>query len=58
MLNTRIAWALLLSLTVWAGTQINRLNRALDIFNTSIVTPVYQVFFIPALTCSAFLFKG
>ena len=38
--------------------QINYLNKALDIFNTSMVTPVYYVLFTTAvLTCSAILFK-
>uniref|UniRef100_G1Q8P0 NIPA magnesium transporter 2 n=1 Tax=Myotis lucifugus TaxID=59463 RepID=G1Q8P0_MYOLU len=34
------------------------LNRALDIFNTSLVTPIYYVFFTTSvLTCLAILFK-
>jgi hypothetical protein len=38
--------------------KINYLNQALDIFNTSIVTPIYYVFFTTSvLTCSAILFK-
>ncbi len=41
-----------------ACLQINYLNKALDIFNTSMVTPVYYVLFTAAvLTCSAILFK-
>lgn len=40
------------------STQINYLNKALDIFNTSLVTPIYYVFFTTSvLTCSAILFK-
>ena len=40
------------------STQINYLNKALDIFNTSLVTPIYYVFFtMSVLTCSAILFK-
>ncbi|KAG3278258.1 NIPA2 [Ictidomys tridecemlineatus] len=53
-----LAWILLLSLVICVSTQINDLNRALDIFNTSLVTPIYYVFFTTSvLTCSAILFK-
>ncbi|XP_037104577.1 magnesium transporter NIPA2 [Syngnathus acus] len=53
-----LAWLLLLGLVVCVGTQINFLNKALDIFNTSLVTPIYYVFFTTSvLTCSAALFK-
>ncbi|XP_063105873.1 magnesium transporter NIPA2 isoform X1 [Cavia porcellus] len=58
VLQHPLAWVLLLSLVVCVSTQINYLNRALDIFNTSIVTPIYYVFFTTSvLTCSAILFK-
>lgn len=58
VLKHPLAWILLLSLVVCVSTQINYLNRALDIFNTSIVTPIYYVFFTTSvLTCSAILFK-
>ncbi|XP_063161084.1 magnesium transporter NIPA2 isoform X2 [Candoia aspera] len=58
VLKHPLAWILLLSLIVCVSTQINYLNRALDIFNTSIVTPIYYVFFTTSvLTCSAILFK-
>lgn len=58
VLQHPLAWILLLSLVVCVSTQINYLNRALDIFNTSIVTPIYYVFFTTSvLTCSAILFK-
>lgn len=58
VLRHPLTWALLLSLVVCVSTQINYLNRALDIFNTSIVTPIYYVFFTTSvLTCSAILFK-
>ncbi|XP_057696339.1 magnesium transporter NIPA2 [Corythoichthys intestinalis] len=51
-------WLLLLGLVSCVGTQINFLNKALDIFNTSLVTPIYYVFFTTSvLTCSAALFK-
>ncbi|TNN35990.1 Magnesium transporter NIPA2 [Liparis tanakae] len=53
-----LAWALLLGLVACVGTQINYLNKALDIFNTSLVTPIYYVFFTTSvLSCSAILFK-
>ncbi|XP_011378887.1 magnesium transporter NIPA2 isoform X4 [Pteropus alecto] len=58
VLRHPLAWTLLLSLVVCVSTQVNYLNRALDIFNTSIVTPIYYVFFTTSvLTCSAILFK-
>lgn len=53
-----LAWFLLLALVACVSTQINYLNKALDIFNTSLVTPIYYVFFTTSvLTCSAILFK-
>lgn len=53
-----LAWTLLLGLVACVSTQINYLNKALDIFNTSLVTPIYYVFFTTSvLTCSAILFK-
>ncbi|XP_078067335.1 magnesium transporter NIPA2-like [Mustelus asterias] len=53
-----VTWILLGCLIVCVSTQINYLNKALDIFNTSIVTPIYYVFFTTAvMTCSAILFK-
>ncbi|KAJ7319668.1 hypothetical protein JRQ81_019179 [Phrynocephalus forsythii] len=58
VLQHPLAWILLPSLILCVGTQINYLNRSLDIFNTSIVTPIYYVFFTTSvLTCSAILFK-
>uniref|UniRef100_G3T2P9 NIPA magnesium transporter 2 n=1 Tax=Loxodonta africana TaxID=9785 RepID=G3T2P9_LOXAF len=57
VLQGPLAWILLLSLTVCVSTQINYLNRALDIFNTSIVTPIITYFFTTSVTCSAILFK-
>ncbi|XP_004681365.1 PREDICTED: magnesium transporter NIPA3 [Condylura cristata] len=45
---------LVLSVTI----QINYLNKALDTFNTSLVTPIYYVFFTSmVVTCSAILFQ-
>ncbi|KAK1796654.1 hypothetical protein P4O66_009678 [Electrophorus voltai] len=58
VLGNPLAWLLLLSLVACVSTQINYLNKALDIFNTSLVTPIYYVFFTTSvLTCSAILFK-
>ncbi|XP_007889294.1 magnesium transporter NIPA2 [Callorhinchus milii] len=58
VLRHPLSWILLLSLIACVSTQINYLNKALDIFNTSLVTPIYYVFFTTSvLTCSAILFK-
>ncbi|KAL7979468.1 hypothetical protein Chor_004626 [Crotalus horridus] len=53
-----LGWMLFMSLVVCVSVQINYLNKALDIFNTSVVTPIYYVLFTTAvMTCSAILFK-
>uniref|UniRef100_A0A8C5GA12 Magnesium transporter NIPA2 n=1 Tax=Gouania willdenowi TaxID=441366 RepID=A0A8C5GA12_GOUWI len=53
-----LGWILLVGLVACVSTQINYLNKALDIFNTSLVTPIYYVFFTTSvLSCSAILFK-
>ncbi|XP_064422674.1 magnesium transporter NIPA2 [Latimeria chalumnae] len=58
VLKNPLGWILLLCLVACISTQINYLNKALDIFNTSIVTPIYYVFFTTSvMTCSAILFK-
>ncbi|XP_051646018.1 magnesium transporter NIPA3 isoform X3 [Manacus candei] len=45
-------------LVLSVSTQINYLNKALDVFNTSLVTPIYYVCFTTTvLTCSIILFK-
>ncbi|NXX78243.1 NIPA3 protein, partial [Urocolius indicus] len=45
-------------LVLSVSTQINYLNKALDIFNTSLVTPIYYVCFTTVVvTCSIILFK-
>uniref|UniRef100_UPI00358DFA69 magnesium transporter NIPA2-like n=1 Tax=Myxine glutinosa TaxID=7769 RepID=UPI00358DFA69 len=57
-LRNPLTWILLCSLVACVGTQINYLNKALDIFNTSVVTPIYYVFFTTSvMVCSAILFK-
>ncbi|KAM4706394.1 magnesium transporter NIPA3 [Discoglossus pictus] len=51
-------YILLVTLVLSVGTQIIYLNKALDVFNTSIVTPIYYVFFTTmVVTCSVILFK-
>ncbi|KAG2457146.1 magnesium transporter NIPA2 [Polypterus senegalus] len=58
VLKHPLSWIFLLSLISCVSTQINYLNKALDIFNTSLVTPIYYVFFTTSvLSCSAILFK-
>ncbi|XP_063169506.1 magnesium transporter NIPA2-like [Candoia aspera] len=53
-----LGWMLFICLVVFISVQINYLNKALDIFNTSVVTPIYYVLFTTAvMTCSAILFK-
>ncbi|KAM5272251.1 magnesium transporter NIPA3 [Ctenodactylus gundi] len=51
-------FVLLAVLVLSVTTQINYLNKALDTFNTSLVTPIYYVFFTSmVVTCSAILFQ-
>nr|XP_006813325.1 PREDICTED: magnesium transporter NIPA2-like [Saccoglossus kowalevskii] len=51
-------WILLISLITFITTQLNYLNKALDVFNTSVVTPIYYVFFTTSvITASAILFR-
>ncbi|KAG8453646.1 hypothetical protein GDO86_000325 [Hymenochirus boettgeri] len=51
-------YILVMVLVMSVGTQINYLNKALDVFNTSMVTPIYYVFFTSmVVTCSVILFK-
>lgn len=58
VLKDPLFWALLICLVVCVSIQISYLNKALDIFNTSIVTPIYYVFFTTSvMACSAILFK-
>ncbi|VDN16971.1 unnamed protein product [Dibothriocephalus latus] len=48
----------MLGLAFCLTVQLNFLNRALDIFNTSVVTPLLYVFFTAfVLIASAILFK-
>uniref|UniRef100_A0A8D0HJH2 Magnesium transporter NIPA2 n=1 Tax=Sphenodon punctatus TaxID=8508 RepID=A0A8D0HJH2_SPHPU len=58
VLKQPLGWVLLICLVICISIQINYLNKALDIFNTSVVTPIYYVLFTTAvMTCSAILFK-
>lgn len=52
------AYILVISLIVSITTQLNYLNRSLDIFDASLVTPIYYVIFTTSvLTCSAILYE-
>ncbi|XP_067853755.1 magnesium transporter NIPA2-like [Heptranchias perlo] len=58
VVSNPLSWILLTTLILSISTQINYLNKALDIFNTSVVTPIYYVFFTTVvITCSVILFK-
>ncbi|XP_074133151.1 magnesium transporter NIPA2-like [Sminthopsis crassicaudata] len=58
VLKEPLGWVLLFCLVICISIQVNYLNRALDIFSTSIVTPIYYVLFTTAvMTCSAIVFK-
>ncbi|KAM9741930.1 magnesium transporter NIPA2 isoform 1-T1 [Menidia menidia] len=58
VLKEPLFWSLAICLVICVSIQINYLNKALDIFNTSIVTPIYYVFFTTSvMACSAILFK-
>ncbi|XP_036890069.1 magnesium transporter NIPA3 [Sturnira hondurensis] len=53
-----LVFVLLAVLILSVTTQINYLNKALDTFNASLVTPIYYVFFTSmVVTCSAILFQ-
>ncbi|XP_003743691.1 magnesium transporter NIPA2 [Galendromus occidentalis] len=53
-----VTWVCLISVTLCVSVQMNYLNKALDIFNTSIVTPIYYVFFTTfVLIASGILFN-
>ncbi|XP_010120448.1 PREDICTED: magnesium transporter NIPA3, partial [Chlamydotis macqueenii] len=53
-----LVYVLVAVLVVSVSTQISYLNKALDLFNTSLVTPIYYVCFTTTVvTCSVILFK-
>ena len=52
-------WSFVILVTVSIITQMNYLNKALDTFNTAVVTPIYYVFFTTStIVSSAILFNG
>lgn len=53
-----LPYFLILTTVVFIAIQMNYLNKALDVFNTSIVTPIYYVIFTTlVIAASAILFK-
>jgi len=53
-----ITWFCVVALVVTVGIQMNFLNKALDTFNTAVVTPIYYVMFTSCvITASAILFR-
>ena len=57
-LTNPVSWMLLISGLFCIMTQMNYLNKALDIFNIAIVTPIYYVMFTTCtIIASAILFK-
>lgn len=57
-LNSWVIWVLLVATIVCIMIQMNYLNKSLDVFNTSIVTPIYYVLFTTlVIIASSVLFK-
>lgn len=53
-----LTWALLFSVIICISVQMNYLNKSLDLFETTIVTPIYYVFFTTlVIIASAILFR-
>lgn len=53
-----LPYFLIVSTFIFIAIQMNYLNKALDVFNTSIVTPIYYVIFTSlVIAASAILFK-
>ncbi|XP_058802070.1 magnesium transporter NIPA2 isoform X2 [Phymastichus coffea] len=53
-----LTWVLLFVLILCIMVQMNYLNKSLDLFNTSVVTPIYYVFFTTfVIIASAILFR-
>ncbi|NXS65639.1 NIPA4 protein, partial [Pandion haliaetus] len=58
VLQHPLTWILVITLVASVTTQINYLNKSLDIFNTSLVFPIYYVLFTTiVITTSIILFK-
>ena len=57
-LQNPLSWFFLFVVAACIAIQMNYLNKSLDIFNTSIVTPIYYVMFTTfTITASAILFR-
>lgn len=57
-LGNWLTYAFFVTVVICVFIQMNYLNKALDLFNTSIVTPVYYVFFTTlVIVASSILFK-
>ena len=57
-LGNPIVWLLVIGVVLCIAVQMNYLNKALDVFNTSIVTPIYYVMFTTfTIIASAILYK-
>ena len=57
-LQNPLAWFFAVAVAVCITIQMNYLNKALDIFNTSLVTPIYYVMFTTlTIIATAILFK-
>ena len=56
-LQNPLAWFFAISVAVCIAVQMNYLNKSLDLFNTSLVTPIYYVMFTTlTIVASAILF--
>jgi drug/metabolite transporter (DMT)-like permease len=56
--NNWLTWFFLVTVVLCITVQMNYLNKALDLFNTGIVTPVYYVLFTTlVIVASAILFR-
>jgi len=57
-LTNSLFWVFLISVITTVSIQMNYLNKSLDIFDTSVVTPIYYVFFTSfVIIASAILFR-
>ncbi|XP_034174817.2 magnesium transporter spict isoform X1 [Osmia lignaria lignaria] len=53
-----LTWVFLFTVILCIGVQMNYLNKSLDLFETTVVTPVYYVFFTTlVIIASAILFR-
>ena len=57
-MTNSLFWVFLISVIITVSIQMNYLNKSLDVFDTSVVTPIYYVFFTTfVIIASAILFK-